>query len=106
MNCDETNGQTLTQSGQDYVYDLDIRDYNLWLREEWPVILILFDATRSRAYWQPIQRYFDEDVSHRPKKGAKTVRVRVPKRLGVNQRAIGKMRDLKYQADLGKKGQA
>jgi hypothetical protein len=87
--------ETLNESGTNYVYDLDIRDYNLWMREEWPVILILFDATRRRAFWLPIQRYFEEDTSRQPKKGTKTVRIRVPMRQGVNRGAIAKMRDLK-----------
>src|SRR5271168_613089 len=30
--------ETLGESGNDYVYDLDIRDYNLWILEEMPVI--------------------------------------------------------------------
>ena len=34
--------------GSDYVFDLDVRDYNLWMQEETPVILVLFDATRRR----------------------------------------------------------
>src|ERR1700681_4568976 len=36
--------EVLRESGSDFVFDLDIRDYNLWMREETPVILILFDA--------------------------------------------------------------
>jgi hypothetical protein len=87
--------ETLSERGLDYVYDLDIRDYNLWMREEVPVILILFDATRRRAFWLSIQQYFEENVSRQPKKGTKTVRVRVPKSQSVNRRAIAKMRDLK-----------
>ena len=87
--------ETLEESGTDYVYDLDIRDYNLWMREESPVILVLFDAAKRRAFWQPIQRYFEEDVSRQPPKGTKSVRVRVPKRHGVNRRAIAKIRGLK-----------
>src|SRR4051794_21904716 len=61
----------LDQSGTDYVFDLDIRDYNLWIREEMPVILVLYDATRRRAYWLAIQSYFEGDVARRPKQGAK-----------------------------------
>src|SRR5205085_10654458 len=34
--------QRLGASGADYVYDLDVRDHNLWTREKMPVILILF----------------------------------------------------------------
>jgi Domain of unknown function (DUF4365) len=87
--------ETLSESGSDFVYDLDIRDYNLWMREETLVILILFDAIARRAFWLAVQPYFEEDISRQPKKGTKTIRVRVSKRRRVNRRAIQKMRDLK-----------
>lgn len=90
--------EALQAVGSDYVFDLDIRDYNLWVREKTPVILILFDASRRRAYWLHVQSYFREDGARQPKKGTKTVRVRVPKRQVVNRRAIAKMRDLKREA--------
>lgn len=87
--------ETLQTKGEDFVFDLDIRDYNLWMREEYPVILVLFYAKRKRAFWLPIQQYFEENVSRQPKKGTKTVRVRVPKRQEVNRQAIAKMCNLK-----------
>ena len=90
--------ETLEASGADYVYDLDIRDYNLWTRETTPVILTLFDAERRRAYWVSVQEYFNADVARRPKTGARSVRVRVPKRQAVNGRAIEKMRTLMWAA--------
>jgi hypothetical protein len=89
--------EKLNESGTDYVYDVDIRDDNLWMREEWPVILVLFDAGRRRAFWLPIQWHFHPDRGHPPEKGTKPVRARVPKRQAVNRRAIAKMRDLKWQ---------
>ena len=84
--------------GSDYVFDLDLRDYNLWMLEEMPVILILFDAARRRAYWLHVQGYFREDALRRPKKGARTVRVHVPMRQSVNRRGIARMRWLKSEA--------
>jgi hypothetical protein len=90
--------ETLAASGADYLYDLDIRDYNLWVKEKLPVILILFDASRRSTCWLAIQQYFKGDLGRRPKKGAKTVRIRVPKRQVVNRRAIAKMRELKGAA--------
>jgi hypothetical protein len=90
--------EALRKVGTDYVYDLDIRDYNRWIHDQMPVILILFDAGRRRACWLPIQSYFSEDVARRPKKGARTVRVRVPSQQTVNRRAIAKMRALKEEA--------
>ena len=49
--------ETLTPSGSHYAYDLDIRDYHLWMAEDAPVVLILFDATRRRAYWLHVQPF-------------------------------------------------
>ncbi len=90
--------EALIAIGADYVFDVDIRDYNLWMLERMPVILILFDASRRRAFWVCVQDYFREDAARRPKKGAKTVRVRVPMRQVVNRRAIATMRNLKWEA--------
>jgi hypothetical protein len=90
--------ETLEQSGADYVFDVDIRDYNHWVRERLPVFLILFDATRRRAYWLHVQGYFQEDAARRPKKGANTVRVHVPKRQGLGRRAVVRMVGLKREA--------
>jgi hypothetical protein len=90
--------ETLPAVGPNYVFDLDIRDYNLWMLERWPIILILFDASQRRAFWLPIQRYFRDNPARRPKRGAKEVRVRVPKRQVVNRRAIAKMRHLSAEA--------
>src|SRR4051812_4015774 len=38
--------ESLAVARSDYFFDLDIRDYNLWMFEKTPVILILFDASR------------------------------------------------------------
>lgn len=97
--------ETLDASSSDYLYDLDLRDCNLWIKEAMPVMLVLFDASRRRAYWLAIQQYFDEDVARRPKKGAKTVRIRVSKRQAVNGKAIAKWRELKWQAIRQEQGE-
>src|SRR3954471_20440350 len=54
--------ESLHAVGSDYIFDLDIRDYNLWILVKTPVILILFEASRRRAYWLHIQGFFREDV--------------------------------------------
>lgn len=84
----------LTVSGQNYAHDLDIRDYNLWKAEPQPVVLILFDALDRRAHWDHVQEYFAL-VSRRPRKGAKTVRVLVPRSQTLNRRAVARLRALK-----------
>jgi Domain of unknown function (DUF4365) len=87
--------ESLPVVGSDYYFDLDIRDYHLWMQERTPVILILFDAGQRRAYWHSVQDYFRHNVARQPKKGAKTVRMHVPRSQVVNRRAIAKMRSLK-----------
>jgi hypothetical protein len=84
--------EKLASSGEGFAFDLDVRDHNLWRIERMPVFLILFDAARKRAYWLHAQRYFEENLSRRPRKGAKTVRVHVSGRQAVNRRAVAKMR--------------
>jgi hypothetical protein len=87
--------ESLEVVGSDYVFDADVRDYNLWIREEQPVILILYDASRRKAYWLAVQRYFREGEQRRPERGAKSVRMRIPTRSLVNRRAIKRLRELK-----------
>jgi hypothetical protein len=89
--------ETLDRSGTNYVFDLDVRDYRLWTVEVMPVILVLFDATRRRAYWLHVQGYFGRTLTRHPKKGAKTVRVRVPGRQAVSHKAIATMRAHKQE---------
>jgi hypothetical protein len=96
--------ECLGEVGADYVFDLDIRDYNLWMLEEMPVILVLFAASRRRAYWLWVQSYFSKDAVRQPKRGAKSVRVHVPKRQSVTRRAVAAWRDLKRQALQRAKG--
>jgi hypothetical protein len=96
--------ETLNESGTDYVFDLDVRDYNLWMMELLPVILVLYDASRRRAYWLHVQPYFRQDPARQPRPGAKTVRVRVPKRQAVNRRAVAAMRAIKQEKLLRLKG--
>jgi hypothetical protein len=96
--------ESLQVVGSHYVFDLDIRDYNLWMLEALPVILILFDALRKRAYWLAVQTYFQQNGGRRSKPGAKTVRVRIPRRQVVNRRAVAQWRNLKGQARGWAKG--
>ena len=90
--------ESLKAIGTAYVYDLDIRDYHLWLHEKMPVILVLFDAGRREAYWLAMQHYFKTAPSRRPKKGAKHVRVRVLLHQALNPQAVSAICKLKRLA--------
>lgn len=90
--------EELKQERQHFLFDLDVRDYNLWTAEEIPVFLVLFDAGRRRAYWMYVQDYFEVSPTRHPRRGAKTVRVRVPRRQAVTLRGVAMMRELKLHA--------
>jgi hypothetical protein len=92
--------ETLEQAGTDYVFDVDIRDYRRWIKESYPVFLVLFDATRRKGYWLHVQAFFRNDPSRLPKQGATSVRVRVPRRQSISRRSVATMRELKRQADV------
>jgi Domain of unknown function (DUF4365) len=92
--------ETLTRSGENYFYDLDIRDYNLWKSERLPVILVLSDAEKRQAFWVHVQRYF-ENRTHRPRKKAKTIRVLISRKQVFNHKAFQAIRALKAPVTVG-----
>lgn len=73
-------------------YDIDIRDYNLWMIEQSLVILILYDARMRRAFWIDVVGYFIADFQHRPRRGAKQVRIRIPIEATLDRSAIREIR--------------
>lgn len=87
--------ESLQQTGEDYIFDIDVRDYNLWMSESMPVILVLFDASRRRAFWIHVQNYFEVHPELSPKQGTKTVRIHVPDHQKITRSTIAKIRKLK-----------
>ena len=41
--------------------DLSKRDLELWLKNPQPVLLILYDAQKDKAYFADLQTYFNEN---------------------------------------------
>jgi hypothetical protein len=80
-----------------YQFDLDIRDYNLWMCETTAVILVIYDAGSGNACWQDIQRYFLGHEARLPKKGTKWVRVRIPASQAMSRDAIAELRRQKNE---------
>jgi hypothetical protein len=87
--------ERLTPSGSEYVFDLDVRDYNLWVQELLPVVFILYEASRRRAYWVHIQNYFGLQSARHPRKGAKSVRIKIQARQRVTKRGVELIRQCK-----------
>lgn len=90
----------LTAVGENYVFDLDVRDYNLWMIDPMPVVMVLYDARKRRACWLDVQDYFRDQVARQPKPGAKTVRVRVPQRQTLSRRTMLRLRSRKQEVSV------
>ncbi len=73
--------EILTMHGDrvNYSFDLDMRDYNLWVKEPNPVFLIRYEATSRRAYWLYVQQYLKGGTAPKPKPAAKSVGIKIPK---------------------------
>ncbi|HZY90747.1 MAG TPA: DUF4365 domain-containing protein [Gemmataceae bacterium] len=59
-------------------FTIDAKHYESWTSEPMPVFLVLYDAQARKAFWLYVQEHFGADLSRKPKRGAKSVTVRVP----------------------------
>ena len=56
-----TDGIQLSPQKAGFIIDLSKRDLELWLRNQHPVLLILYDAREDKAYFAYLQTYFNEN---------------------------------------------
>jgi len=73
-----TDASVLHSDGISCVFDVDVKDYNLWKDEPNPVFFILFDAQTRRAFWLYFQQHIKQGNAPKPKDDAKTIRLRIP----------------------------
>jgi hypothetical protein len=73
--------------GRTVPWEVTRRDLKLWLAETYPVILVVYDGQRDRAFWIHIQACF-ADRTPELFAGGETVSVRIPMRQRLNPRAI------------------
>ena len=68
---------------------IDLRDLRLWLETPEPVVLILYDAAKDRAFWLYVQSHFAGDVGRRAlAQAGSTITVRIPMTHRVGPAAI------------------
>jgi Domain of unknown function (DUF4365) len=56
-----TDGIQLSPQKAGFIIDLSKRDLELWLKNQNPVLLILYDAKEDKAYFADLQTYFNEN---------------------------------------------
>ncbi len=63
------------------------RDLKLWLAETYPVILVVYDGQKDRAYWMHIQRYVSSARTPELFTAGETMTVHIPMASRFNPRA-------------------
>jgi hypothetical protein len=76
-----------TQDGSAVLARIQRRDVLAWIADVYPVILVLYDAQRDRAYWISVQSYFAGAQAFGKLKG-QTITVPIPTVNVLNERAI------------------
>jgi hypothetical protein len=74
------------------------RDLRLWLAETFPVILVVYDGKRHRAYWLDVQAYFGAKPTAELFLAGETINVHVPIANRLNRRSLTRMIDRKNAA--------
>jgi hypothetical protein len=83
---------------------IDQRDLNLWQKEIYPFILVMYDAGENVAYWTHIQTFLKENPDLDPTQASQTVHLskrNILNELAMRQFAIYKKeRITNYQGEL------
>lgn len=86
-----TENLPLLKDGMTITWPVSRRDLILWLREEEPVILVVYDASVERAWWLHLHRHFADRPTAALFAGTGTLQVHIPLANRVNPPAIRKL---------------
>ncbi len=86
-------------------FKIEVEHFELWVNEEFPVFLIIYDAVAIKAYYLYLQEYFASisQSTGKKSKGA-TVTVRIPFVNEFNEDTVDYMRDKKLAIQKQIKG--
>jgi hypothetical protein len=73
-----SDGLRLQKGQSAFAFRIERADLVYWLREKAPIILVVFDATKKRAYWCYVQQYFYQRTDFNIFAAGKTVTLRIP----------------------------
>ncbi len=64
------------------------RDLRLWLNEAYPIILVVYDGRRERAFWLHVQAYFIDQPTSGLFLAGQTINVHLPVSNRLNHRSM------------------
>jgi hypothetical protein len=85
-----TDRLKLSRDGKTISVRVSRRDLAHWLREPYPVILIVYDGRNDLAFWLYVQAYFESRPS-REMFSSEEVAIRIPASQRLNRRAVKKL---------------
>jgi hypothetical protein len=85
-----TDGLLIRDGAMAFSFRIERAHLLHWRKEKSPVILIVFDAKRSRAYWLYVQQYFQAIKDFNIFAAGETISIHVPVANRVNTRAMRK----------------
>jgi hypothetical protein len=88
-----TDNPRFVNAEKEIAMRVDVADLNQWQWEPMPVVLVVYDARRDRAYWIDIQNYIETTRLTLDRSDRVTLRVPVKNR--VNKRSILHFRRLR-----------
>jgi hypothetical protein len=74
------------------------KDLLFWIREKYPVILVIFDAGNDRAYWLHVQQQVHGGKIFGLERQGASLTVHVPRIQVMNEEAVEQFRQLKRRA--------
>jgi hypothetical protein len=90
-----TDHLPLLESGATISWPVSRRDLKLWLEEAYPVVLVLYDGRRNRAYWLHLQAYFLRRPPAELFWAGESINVHVSVRDYLSQRSVRRLARLK-----------
>jgi hypothetical protein len=92
-----TDHLPLLQDGKTISWTISRRDLKLWLSELFPVILVVYDGQRDKAYWLAVQEYFSGGRTADVFAAGEWINLRVPARNRINRQAVERIAQHKRQ---------
>src|SRR5262249_406494 len=91
--------------GKTIAWSISRRELKLWLAESYPVILVVYDGQKDRAYWIHIQRYVSGRRTPELFAGGETITVHIPMANRFNARAVRSIARDKNVLQAGLRGE-
>src|ERR1017187_1853198 len=83
-----TDNLPLLADGETVSWVVSRRDLLLWVSEAFPVILVVYDGRRDRAFWLHLQAYFADRPPADLFLAGKTINVHLPVTNRLNRRSV------------------